>query len=112
MTSLDELKQALIENFEITVTKYHYIPNGHKQFFPTEQILGDSIDFAWLVRHKHSENSRTFMVAYAVEDPTLTPQEHTKLAWKLRETEVLDWVSSLMKQKTESIVGQTFNPFA
>lgn len=91
-------------NFEVTTTKCQYIPNGQK--YIANLSISDSIDFAWNIKCKSNDISRTFSVAYNVEDDTLTLNEHAKKAFLLRKDEIFDWASTVILEG--SLVGKQF----
>jgi hypothetical protein len=135
---MSDQQQIFLDNFEVRVMKYNYIVNGNKtietkyslngveidsseitddnvndslKIEQVERIIGDSIDFGWIVKHKSSEHSKNFYVAYAVADTSLTPTQHAQEAWKLRESEIMTWANSVLAQNVNSILNQPFNPF-
>ena len=95
-------------NFEVTTIKCQYIPNGQKDI-TNLSIISDTIDFSWNIKCKINDISRTFSVAYNVEDDTLTLNEHAKKAFLLRKDDIFDWASIVILDV--SLVGKQFIPF-
>jgi hypothetical protein len=103
-------QETFTENFTITISKYTYHIGGWKD--SSDVVLGDSIDFDFVVTHTSSENSRTFSTAYNVVDGTLTPSAHAVLAFAQVQTSAFAWADTIVTENPSSIIGEIINPFA
>ena len=91
--------RTLVDNFEITLTKYEYLPNQWVTI-PQGKLLGDICNVKWYIKCKHRstyENSNEFGVAYSIREGIgMTQTDIVHKAWLIRCDEILKWASEVM----------------